>query len=69
MVYDQDHLITVSENTGDVILAGDFQIDKQGRDFHIYLCRKEDPESKGKVENIVKYVKRRSLSTRQFNQL
>lgn len=25
LVYDQDHLITVSENTGDIILTGEFQ--------------------------------------------
>jgi hypothetical protein len=25
MVYDQDHLITVNENAGDLILTGDFQ--------------------------------------------
>lgn len=57
IVYDQDHLITVSENAGDIILTGEFQAYKQERGFRIYLCRKADPQSKGKVENVVKYVK------------
>ncbi len=69
MVYDQDHLITVSENAGDIILTGDFQAYKQDRDFHIYLCRKGDPESKGKVENVVKYVKRNFARQRVFPNL
>ena len=37
IVYDQDHLITVSENAGDIILTGEFQAYKQERGFRIYL--------------------------------
>ncbi len=25
--------------------------------FKVYLCRKADPESKGMIENVVKYIK------------
>ena len=56
IVYDQDHLITVSENAGDIILTGEFQSYKEQRGFRMYLCRKSDPESKGNIENVVKYV-------------
>lgn len=66
IVYDQDHLITVSENSGDIILTGDFQAYKQERRFRIYLCRKADPQSKGKVENVVKYVKMNFAKHRVF---
>lgn len=69
LVYDQDHLITVSENAGDIILTGDFQSYKQERGFRIYLCRKADPESKGKIENVVKYVKRNFAKHRIFPNL
>lgn len=48
IVYDKDHLIKVSENAGDFILTGEFQAYKEQRGFRMYLCRKSDPESKGK---------------------
>lgn len=69
IVYDQDHLITVSENAGDIILTGEFQAYKQERGFRIYLCRKADPQSKGKVENVVKYVKYNFAKNRVFPNL
>jgi transposase len=66
MVYDQDHLITVNENAGDLILTGDFQAYKQERGFRIYLCRKADPQSKGKIENVVKFIKGNFAKSRTF---
>lgn len=66
IVYDQDHLITVSENAGDIILTGEFQAYREQRGFRIYLCRKSDPESKGKIENVVKYVKYNFADSRKF---
>ncbi|MHC0039761.1 IS21 family transposase [Pseudoneobacillus sp. C159] len=69
IVYDQDHLITVSENAGDIILTGEFQSYKQERKFRIYLCRKSDPQSKGKIENVVKFVKRNFAKHRVFSNI
>ncbi len=69
IVYDQDHLITVSENAGDIILTTEFQSYKQERGFRIYLCRKADPQSKGKVENVVKYVKMNFAKNRVYPNL
>ena len=57
LVYDQDALILVSENAGDLILTREFQAYKEERDLVIHMCRKADPESKGKIENVVKYIK------------
>src|SRR5690606_4920165 len=56
IVYDQDNLIAVSENAGDLILTQEFQQYVKDRKFKIYLCRKADPESKCKIESVVKYV-------------
>jgi len=56
--YDQDHLILVSENHGDLIYTYEFSAYRQQRDFKIYMCRKSDPESKGRIENVVGYVKK-----------
>lgn len=33
----------------------------------MYVCRKADPQSKGKVENLVKYVKYNFLTIRDFD--
>src|SRR5699024_790993 len=57
LVYDQDALLIVSENNGDLILTKEFQAYKEERDLAIWMCRGADPESKGKIENVVKYVK------------
>lgn len=69
IVYDQDHLITVSENAGDIILTGEFQAYKQERGFRMYLCRKADPQSKGKIENVVKFVKRNFAKHRVYSNI
>nr|WP_249365454.1 IS21 family transposase [Cytobacillus citreus] len=57
LVYDQDALIVVSENGGDLILTREFQAYREERKLTIWVCRKADPESKGKIENVVGYVK------------
>jgi transposase len=69
IVYDQDHLITVSENSGDIILTSEFQAYKQERDFRVYLCRKSAPQSKGKIENVVKFIKMNFAKNRVFSYL
>ncbi|WP_424923089.1 IS21 family transposase [Aureibacillus halotolerans] len=69
IVYDQDNLIAVSENAGDLILTSAFERYTHQRKFRVYLCRKADPESKGKVENVVKYVKNNFARNRVFSSL
>lgn len=69
IVYDQDHLILVNENSGDLIYTHDFAAYLKKRKFKIYMCRKSDPETKGRVENIVKYVKNNFAHNRTFYNL
>lgn len=69
LVYDQDRLFMVSENLGDLILTDEFRSYVGQRRFKTWFCRKSDPESKGKVENVVKYVKRNFLYNRAFRDL
>ena len=69
IVYDQDNLIAVSENAGDLILTKEFQRYVKDRKFKVYLCRKADPESKGKIENVVKYVKINFAKDRVYSTL
>lgn len=66
IVYDQDHLLLVSENHGDLILTQEFAVYVDNRKFRIHMCRKADPESKGRIENVVKYIKRNFARHRPF---
>ncbi len=69
LVIDQDTIMVVSENHGDIIFTKDFSTFKEEMGLEIYTCRKADPESKGKIENLIKYVKNNFLSVRDFNAL
>lgn len=57
IIYDQDAVFIHSENLGDYILTKSFNTYVNHSHFECIFCRKADPESKGKVENAVKYVK------------
>jgi transposase len=66
IVYDQDKVFIVSENGGDIILTDSFRSYVKEQSFKLNFCRKSDPESKGKIENVVKYVKQNFLYNRTF---
>ena len=66
VVYDQDTLLLVDENKGDLILTEAFRKYADYRGFKLHFCRKSDPESKGKIENVVKYIKYNFLRGRVF---
>jgi len=69
LVYDQDNLIAVSENAGDLILTSEFQAYVRDCKFRVHLCRKADPESKGMIENVVKYIKGNFADSRVFRDI
>lgn len=63
---DQDKVMIVNENHGDFILTKAFSDFQKEQGFKLFVCRKADPETKGKVENLVKYVKTSFFSAREF---
>jgi transposase len=69
MVYDQDKVFLVNENKGDLILTERFLAYTREKGFNFHFCRKADPQSKGKVENLVKYVKQNFLYNRTFHNI
>lgn len=69
IVYDQDRLLAVSENAGDLILTESFTKYHQFRRFKVELCRKSDSESKGKIEQVIKYVKNNFAKHRIYDNL
>ena len=69
IVYDQDKVFIVSENGGDIILTEGFRGYTRDQFFTLHFCRKADPQSKGKVENVVKYVKQNFLYNRTYHNI
>lgn len=69
LVIDQDNLMVVSENAGDIIYTNDFKYFIEEQELKMYVCRAADPETKGKIENLIKYVKRNLLSIRDFKSI
>lgn len=66
ILYDQDRVLMVDENLGDLILTKEFQLYSSEMTFTPVFCRKADPESKGKVENVVGFVKKNFLRGRTY---
>lgn len=66
ILYDQDRVLMVDENLGDLILTREFQKYSSEMAFTHVFCRKGDPESKGKVENVVGFVKKNFLTGRSY---
>ena len=66
IIYDQDAVLIHDENLGDYVLTKAFNAYVNQVHIQPVFCRKSDPESKGKVENAVKYVKYNFLRGRTF---
>lgn len=66
LVMDQDKIMAVSENYGDIIYTHEFERYRQANHFKVYLCWAADPESKGKIEAVVKYVKNNFAAFRTY---
>lgn len=66
IIYDQDKVFLVKENLGDLVLTSGFRGLVREHGFEAVFCHKSDPQSKGKIENVVKYVKYNFLRGREF---
>ncbi|KAF1084342.1 hypothetical protein SPSYN_02118 [Sporotomaculum syntrophicum] len=56
----------IRKSHGDIIYTYEFEKFKQAEQLKIFLCRKADPESKGRIESVVKYIKNNFLPNRYF---
>ena len=64
--YDQGRVNIVSENAGSIVYVKEFEKYKKEVGFNVYLCKGYDPDSKGKIENVVKFVKTSFLDSRTY---
>ncbi|TVQ11448.1 MAG: IS21 family transposase [Balneolaceae bacterium] len=69
MVYDLDRIMVVDENMGEILLTAAFKAYVRSVGFKLHFCRKADPQSKGKVENVVGYIKKNFLYNRTYQDL
>lgn len=69
LVIDQDSIMVVDENAGDIIYTKDFGDFIEEMGLKMRVCRKADPESKGKIENVIKYIKHNFFAIRKFGNI
>jgi len=69
IIYDQDKVLLKSENLGDYLMTDVFRKYRQQTGFEAEFCHKADPQSKGKIENVIGYVKKNFLRGRAFSSI
>ena len=66
ILYDLDRVYVVSENLGNIIFIPAFEEYVKRIGYSVSLCRPRDPQSKGKVEEVIGYVKQSFLEGRVY---
>jgi hypothetical protein len=69
IVYDQTRLAVLAEHYGEVDFNESFFGYAHWCGFRTYICKKSDPQTKGKIEAVIRYIKRSFLPGRSFDNL
>lgn len=69
IVYDQDRKLLVPENKGDYLMTAEFAAFQLQVGFKPLFCFPSDPQSKGKIENVIHYVKGNFLKGRTYRNI
>lgn len=69
IVYDQDRTLFINENYGDIIFTPQFETYRQTQRFKVHACRGADPESKGRIENVIGFIKNNFAKNRTYSDL
>ena len=69
IVYDQTKLAVLAEEYGEVDFNKSFFGYASWCGFKTYICKKSDPQTKGKIEAVIRYIKRSFLPGRNFDSL
>lgn len=67
ILYDQDAVLIVCENLGDYRMTAEMEAFSKSAGYTPIFCRPADPQSKGKVENAVGYVKNNFIKGHMFS--
>ena len=66
LVLDQDTVFIASEYLGEIIETHTFKAFTKEQELKLWVCNKNDPESKGGVENLIGFVKKNYFSARKI---
>lgn len=66
IMYDQDRVFVVSENLGNIIFVKEFEHYVREVGYSVVLCKAYDPQTKGRVEQAVRFVKEQFLEGREY---
>jgi transposase len=69
LVIDQDPVFISSEYLGEIIEASVFKDFIREQELKLWVCNKQDPESKGPIENVVGFVKKNFFSARDIHSI
>lgn len=69
IVYDQDNIIVTSENSGDLLLTQQFKSYINTERLKLYICRGADPETKGKIERVIQFIKNNFAKDRVYTDI
>jgi hypothetical protein len=67
IMYDLDRVFVHSENFGNIILVKRFEEYIKQTGFQVVFCKARDPQTKGRVENLIGFVKQNFLDGRIYN--
>lgn len=66
VMYDQDRVFVVSENLGNIVFVKTFEEYVKQTGFIVVLCKPREPQSKGRVEQSVNFIKENFLAGRTY---
>lgn len=66
ILYDQDRVFVVNENFGNILLIKEFEDFVKEIGYTVVLCKPRDPQTKGRVEEAVQYIKMNFVSGRVY---
>lgn len=69
LVIDQDSVFVASELYGEVVETETFRRFTTEQELRLWVCNKNDPESKGPIENVVGFVKKNFFSARKITSI
>jgi len=66
LVIDQDSVFISSELYGEIVETHTFKAFTKEQGLKLWVCNKNDPESKGPIENVIGFVKKNFFSARKI---
>ena len=66
IMFDQARVMVVAENCGNILFTEKFDEYKTQAGFNVYLCKAYDPDTKGRVENVIRFIKYNFFGDKEY---